>query len=197
MESRGRGSAALRPDARRRPGGRPSSRRSIALRAALEDPENVACALTSSGGEPLVTVPFGPVHARYSACRPRPVASRSTTRSTGPRRHPGCPGAPPLHPASLRPCPRRRVPGPQPRSTRPRRPAVPAKRDLFVVGDDDQLIYGWRFADPDGILRFHERLPPTALVRDLHPRTNYRCSRPSSSRPAVSSPGTPYARSRT
>ncbi len=50
-------------------------------------------------------------------------------------------------------------------------------RDLFVVGDDDQLIYGWRHADPRGILEFHERMPPRPWSTTYTLCTNYRCSR--------------------
>lgn len=49
-------------------------------------------------------------------------------------------------------------------------------RDLFVVGDDDQLIYGWRSAHPDSILRFGEDLPRPPLRGDYTLATNYRCS---------------------
>ena len=50
-------------------------------------------------------------------------------------------------------------------------------RDLFVVGDDDQLIYGWRRADPRGILQFHARMPPQPWSATYTLGTNYRCSR--------------------
>ena len=50
-------------------------------------------------------------------------------------------------------------------------------RRLFVVGDDDQLIYGWRQADPRGILEFHRRMPPKPFSATYTLRTNYRCSR--------------------
>ncbi len=50
-------------------------------------------------------------------------------------------------------------------------------RRLFVVGDDDQLIYGWRHADPRGILEFHRRMPPKPWSATYTLCTNYRCSR--------------------
>jgi DNA helicase II / ATP-dependent DNA helicase PcrA len=50
-------------------------------------------------------------------------------------------------------------------------------RRLFVVGDDDQLIYGWRHADPRGILEFHARVPPPPHSATYVLETNYRCSR--------------------
>ncbi|MGE5229279.1 MAG: UvrD-helicase domain-containing protein, partial [Deltaproteobacteria bacterium] len=50
-------------------------------------------------------------------------------------------------------------------------------RRLFVVGDDDQLIYGWRRADPRGILEFHRRMPPRPWSATYTLCTNYRCSR--------------------
>jgi superfamily I DNA/RNA helicase len=51
------------------------------------------------------------------------------------------------------------------------------RRDLFVVGDDDQLIYGWRHADIAGILDFHQRMPPPPWSATYRLKTNYRCSR--------------------
>lgn len=50
-------------------------------------------------------------------------------------------------------------------------------RSLFVVGDDDQLIYGWRFAETHNILGFHERMPVAPLSRTYVLNTNYRCAR--------------------
>ena len=44
---------------------------------------------------------------------------------------------------------------------------------LFVVGDDDQMIYGWRYADLSNILDFEKR-QPGADTYVLN--TNYRCS---------------------
>ena len=46
-------------------------------------------------------------------------------------------------------------------------------RKLFVVGDDDQLIYGWRYAKLTNILDFEQRMP-NASTYVLS--TNYRCS---------------------
>jgi ATP-dependent DNA helicase UvrD/PcrA len=46
-------------------------------------------------------------------------------------------------------------------------------RDLFVVGDDDQLIYEWRYAKLTNILDFEKRVP-AAETHVLE--TNYRCS---------------------
>jgi DNA helicase-2/ATP-dependent DNA helicase PcrA len=50
-------------------------------------------------------------------------------------------------------------------------------RRLFVVGDDDQLIYGWRFAQVENILGFTQRMPVAPHCETLILTTNYRCSR--------------------
>jgi superfamily I DNA/RNA helicase len=52
--------------------------------------------------------------------------------------------------------------------------AAPANR-IFLVGDDDQSIYGWRLADVRRILGLAELLPGLRRV-DLE--VNYRCPRP-------------------
>ena len=52
--------------------------------------------------------------------------------------------------------------------------AQPANR-IFLVGDDDQSIYGWRLADVRRVLGLAERLPGLRRV-DLE--VNYRCPRP-------------------
>jgi len=52
--------------------------------------------------------------------------------------------------------------------------AAPANR-IFLVGDDDQSIYGWRLADVRRILGLEDRLPGLRRV-DLE--VNYRCPAP-------------------
>jgi len=51
------------------------------------------------------------------------------------------------------------------------------QRNLFVVGDDDQLIYGWRFAELDSILNFHEKMPPEPWSATYTLSTNYRSAK--------------------
>jgi superfamily I DNA/RNA helicase len=50
-----------------------------------------------------------------------------------------------------------------------------ARRDIFLVGDDDQTIYAWRLADVRRVLDLAGALPGLRRV-DLV--TNYRCPRP-------------------
>jgi DNA helicase-2/ATP-dependent DNA helicase PcrA len=50
-------------------------------------------------------------------------------------------------------------------------------RNLYAVGDDDQLIYGWRYADPENILKFHERMPAEPYSATYTLEINYRGSR--------------------
>ncbi len=52
--------------------------------------------------------------------------------------------------------------------------AAPANR-IFLVGDDDQSIYGWRLADVRRILGLAESLPG---LRRIDLETNYRCPAP-------------------
>jgi superfamily I DNA/RNA helicase len=52
--------------------------------------------------------------------------------------------------------------------------AAPANR-IFLVGDDDQSIYGWRLADVRRILGLAERLPG---LRRIDLEVNYRCPGP-------------------
>jgi superfamily I DNA/RNA helicase len=49
--------------------------------------------------------------------------------------------------------------------------AAPAHR-IFLVGDDDQTIYGWRLADVRRVLSLAERLPG---LRRVALETNFRC----------------------
>jgi superfamily I DNA/RNA helicase len=52
--------------------------------------------------------------------------------------------------------------------------AAPANR-VFLVGDDDQSIYGWRLADVRRVIGLAERLPG---LRRMDLVTNYRCPTP-------------------
>jgi DNA helicase-2/ATP-dependent DNA helicase PcrA len=52
--------------------------------------------------------------------------------------------------------------------------AAPANR-IFLVGDDDQTIYGWRLADVRRVLALGRELPG---LRRIDLETNYRCPAP-------------------
>ena len=148
------------------------------VRAALEAPADVEVRVESVGDHPVVMVPFAAVHSRYTQ-------AQAVT---------GCQSfddqiylavadmlADPEHRASIESRFEhilvdefQDLNGAQlalvDLLSRPR-------RDLFVVGDDDQLIYGWRCADPRGILEFHKRMPPEPWSATYTLGTNYRCSR--------------------
>ena len=177
MEAAGFGLAALKP-AR---GADPVGDLLVALdrvRAALEDPAGIALTVFSTGDPPVATVPFGPVHARYSQ-----IQSLSGRQSFDDQVYLAV--ADMLATPEHRRCIQRRYEHVLVDEFQDLNGAQLAlvdllsrpHRDLFVVGDDDQLIYGWRFADPNGILRFHERLPPRPWSATYTLGTNYRCSR--------------------
>lgn len=48
------------------------------------------------------------------------------------------------------------------------------ENNVFIVGDDDQMIYGWRGAEVRHIIDFHKRYP---VSQDCTLSTNYRSSR--------------------
>ena len=148
------------------------------VRAGLEDPADVEVRIESVGDQPVVMVPFAEVHARYTRAQ-----AVTGCQSFDDQIY--------LAVADMLADPEHRayiegrfdhilvdefqdLNGAQLALvdvlSRPR-------RDLFVVGDDDQLIYGWRSADPRGILEFHERMPPRPWSATYTLCTNYRCSR--------------------
>jgi DNA helicase II / ATP-dependent DNA helicase PcrA len=148
------------------------------VRAALEAPADVEVRIESAGDHPVVMVPFAEVHARYTRAQ-----AVTGCQSFDDQIY--------LAVADMLADPEHRayiegrfdhilvdefqdLNGAQLALvdvlSRPR-------RDLFVVGDDDQLIYGWRFADPRGLLQFHERMPPRPWSATYTLCTNYRCSR--------------------
>jgi len=148
------------------------------VRAGLEAPADVEVRIESAGDHPVVMVPFAEVHARYTRAQ-----AVTGCQSFDDQIY--------LAVADMLADPEHRayiegrfdhilvdefqdLNGAQLALvdvlSRPR-------RDLFVVGDDDQLIYGWRFADPRGLLQFHERMPPRPWSATYTLCTNYRCSR--------------------
>ena len=148
------------------------------VRAALEAPEDVEVRIESVGEQPVLMVPFAAVHAHYSRAQ-----AVTGCQSFDDQIY--------LAVADMLSDPEHRhyiegrfdhilvdefqdLNGAQLALvdvlSRPR-------RDLFVVGDDDQLIYGWRSADPRGILEFHQRMPPRPWSATYTLCTNYRCSR--------------------
>ena len=177
LERAGLGAAALRP-AR---GSDPAGACLVALarvRASLEPPADVELRLPSCGEQPLVVAPFTELHEHYSI-----LQRRDGRQSFDDQLY--------LAVADM-------LADPRHRAFIQRRYAhvlvdefqdlnavqlalvdllSRPRRDLFVVGDDDQLIYGWRFADLGGILGFHERMPPRPWSATYTLGTNYRCSR--------------------
>lgn len=148
------------------------------VRAALEPPDHVDVTIESLTATPLVTVPFAPVHGQY--LRAQTVTGLQSFDDQ-------------IYLALLD-----MLADPSHRAFIQRRfdhllvdefqdlngaqlalvdlLSRPHRR-LFVVGDDDQLIYGWRQADPRGILEFHRRMPPEPWSATYRLGTNYRCSR--------------------
>ena len=148
------------------------------VRAALESPGEVEVQIESVGETPLLSLPFAPVHAQYTRAQ-----AATGVQSFDDQIY--------FAVADMLADPARRafiqarfdhvlvdefqdLNGAQLALvdvlSRPH-------RRLFVVGDDDQLIYGWRQADPRGILEFHRRMPPKPWSATYTLCTNYRCSR--------------------
>jgi DNA helicase-2/ATP-dependent DNA helicase PcrA len=148
------------------------------VRAALEPPDQVEVTLECVTAEPLVTLPFGPVHAQFTR------AQRATgTQSFDDQIYFAVADmlGDPAHRAFIQ----QRFDHVLVDEFQDLNGAQLAlvdvlsrpHRSLFVVGDDDQLIYGWRQADPRGILEFHTRMPPRPFSATYTLGTNYRCSR--------------------
>ena len=148
------------------------------VRAALEPPAEVQVQIESLGETPLLSLPFAPVHAQYTRAQAATglqsfddqiyFAVADMLADPGHRafiqsrfEHVLVDEFQDLNGAQL---------ALVDVLSRPH-------RRLFVVGDDDQLIYGWRQADPRGILEFHRRMPPRPWSATYTLCTNYRCSR--------------------
>ncbi len=148
------------------------------VRTQLEDPAAVSVQVASAGDSPRIVVPFAAVHDRFTE-----LQMRSARASFDDQVY--------LALLDMLASPRHRafIQGRYPYVLVDEFQDLSAAqlalvdvlsrpwRDLFVVGDDDQLIYGWRHADASGILDFHERLPPRPWSATYLLRTNYRCSR--------------------
>jgi superfamily I DNA/RNA helicase len=148
------------------------------VRSTLEPPGAVSVSIASCGEEPEISAPFAGVHSRYTR-----LQARDGRQSFDDQIYLAVADllAVPGHRAAMQQRFRyvlvdefQDLNGAQLALidilSRPR-------RNLFVVGDDDQLIYGWRHADIAGILDFHERLPPPPWSATYTLGTNYRCSR--------------------
>ena len=177
LDEAGLGDAVLQP-AR---GCDPVSRFLAALarvRSTLDPPGSVSVSISSRGEQPEIAAPFAGVHARYTD-----LQAGDGRQSFDDQIYLAVADllAVPSHRAAMQQHYRhilvdefQDLNGAQLALvdilSRPR-------RDLFVVGDDDQLIYGWRHADIAGILDFHERMPPRPWSATYKLETNYRCSR--------------------
>jgi DNA helicase-2/ATP-dependent DNA helicase PcrA len=148
------------------------------VRAALEPPDDVQVRIESLGETPLLDVPFGPTHTQFARAQ-----AATGVQSFDDQIYFAVADmlADPSHRAFVQ--------------SRFDHVLVDEFQDLngaqlalvdvlsrphrrlFVVGDDDQLIYGWRQADPRGILEFHRRMPPKPWSATYTLCTNYRCSR--------------------
>lgn len=148
------------------------------VRAALESPDEVEIRLESAGRQPIVTVPFGPAHERYAR------AQQATGRQSFDDQIYFAVAdmlADPTHRAFVQDRFEHLLVDEFQDLNGAQLALVDVlsrpSRDLYVVGDDDQLIYGWRQADPRGILEFHRRMPPRPFSATYTLGTNYRCSR--------------------
>jgi DNA helicase-2/ATP-dependent DNA helicase PcrA len=148
------------------------------VRAALEPPDQVAVTVESVGATPLVEIPFAPVHTQYTRSQ---AATGLQSFDDQIWFAVADMLADPVHRAFIQ----GRFDHVLVDEFQDLNGAQLALVDvlsrpwrrLFVVGDDDQLIYGWRQADPRGILEFHGRMPPRPFSATYTLCTNYRCSR--------------------